>query len=138
MSALVVALDRRRPRPLEQPDATGEEVRLEDRGNLGVLVRQDLLTRHDERDLGAERGEHVHELDAGDTRSDDRDAARELLGRVAVAGRQDPIPVGLAPLRDARAATRWRHESDVEVDQLDAVDGLDLDGVRRRRSAPNR
>ena len=134
---LVVALDRRRPRPLEQAHATGEEVVLEHGGDLGVLARQHLLARHDERDLGAERGEHVHELDAGDTRADDRDAARELLRRVAVTRRQDAVAVGLAPLRDARARAGG-DEGDVEVDQLGAVDVVDLDLVRARRSAPCR
>ena len=64
---LVVAFDGRCPRSFEQTDPTGEEVLLEHGGNLGVLGRQDLLARHDQGDLGAERGEHVHELDAGDT-----------------------------------------------------------------------
>ena len=126
---LVVAFDGRRPRTLEQADPAGEEVLLEHGGNLGILGRQHLLARHDQRDVGAERREHVHELDAGDARADDGDAARELLRRVAVAGREDAVTVGLAPLRDARTRTGG-DQGDVEVDELGAVDRVDLGGVR--------
>ena len=119
--------------PLSRRDAAGEEVLLEHGGDLGILGRQHLLARHDERDVGAERREHVHELDAGDARADDRDAARELLGRVAVAGREDAVAVGLAPLGDARPRAGG-DEGDVEVDQLDPVDRVDLGGVRRHEA----
>ena len=126
--ALVVALDRHGPRPLEQAHAAGEEVRLEHGCDLRVLLRQHLLTRHDERHVGTERGEHVHELDAGHAGSDDRHAAWELLGRIAVAGREDAVTVGLAPVRDARPRAGG-DEGDVEVDPFRTVDGVDLDGV---------
>ena len=51
------------------------------------------------------------------------------LGRVAVAGGQDAVAVGLAPVGDARARTR-RHERGVELDRLDAFGPVDLDRVR--------
>ena len=127
--ALVIALDRRRPRPLEQAHTAGEEVRLEHGGDFRILVRQHLLAGNDQRHLGTERGEHVHELDAGDTRADDGDAARELLGRVAVACRQDAITVGFAPVRDARPRAGG-DQGDVEVELLDTIDRVDFDGVR--------
>ena len=126
---LVVSFDRRRPGALEQPHTAAQKVRFEDGGDLGILRRQHLLARHHERDLGAERREHVHELDPGDARADDRDATRELLGRVAVAGREDAITIGFAPLRNARPRTGG-DEGDVEVDDLGPVDGVDLGGVR--------
>ena len=55
---------------------------------------------------GAERREHVDELDAGDTRADHRDALREHLGRVAIAGRQDPVAVGRRTSRGSVDGTR--------------------------------
>ena len=61
----------------------------------------------------------------------------ELLGRVAVTGREDAVAVGLAPLRDARPRA-GRDEGDVEADLLGAVDGVDLDGVSGSRTAPCR
>ena len=66
----MITLDRRRPGTLEQAHAAAQEVLLEHGCDLGILVRQHLLARHDERDLGAERREHVHELDAGHARTD--------------------------------------------------------------------
>ena len=66
---------------------------------------QDLLAADDQGDLRAEAAEHVHELDAGDTGSDHRDALREDRRRIAIACRQDPLAIGDAPVGNARAAT---------------------------------
>ena len=71
----------------------------------------------------------MHELDAGDPDPTIVTLSRELLRRVAVAGREDAVAVGLAPLGDARPRA-GRDEGDVEVDLLGSVDRVDLDGVR--------
>ncbi len=44
----------------------------------------------------------MDELDAGDAGADDGDALGENRRRIAVAGRQDPIAVGEAPVGDSR------------------------------------
>ena len=61
---VAVALDRARARALQQRDAACEERLLEHRGDLGVLDRQHLLARHEQRDLRPERVEEVRELHA--------------------------------------------------------------------------
>ena len=58
------------PRALEQPDPAAEELVLEGGGDLGVLLREDLLAGDDQGHLAPERREHVHELDAGDAGAD--------------------------------------------------------------------
>ena len=49
-----VTLDRLGPGPLEQADPPAQEVVLEDRRDLGVLLGQHLLAADDQGDLGAE------------------------------------------------------------------------------------
>ncbi len=102
--AVVAPFQARGPGALEQLDAPGQEVLLEGGRHLRVLLRQDLLAADDERDLGAHRGEEVDELDAGHAGADDRDVLGQDLGRVGLAGRQDPVAVGLGPVRDAGPA----------------------------------
>src|SRR5438045_35663 len=54
------------PCALQQDDTAPKEVVLQGGGHLGVLEGQDLLTADDQGDLGAERREHVDELDTRD------------------------------------------------------------------------
>ena len=58
-------LGRHRARPLQEDDAPPQQLVLQGRRHLGVLLRQDLLAADDQRHLRPERREHVHELDAG-------------------------------------------------------------------------
>jgi hypothetical protein len=71
----------------------------------------------------------VDELDAGHARADDRHGLREVLRRVAVAGREDAVAVGLAPLGDA-GTRAGGDERGVERDPLRALDARHLDLVR--------
>jgi hypothetical protein len=66
--------------PLSSRTPRSQEVVLEGGGDLGVLLGQHLLAADDERDLAAERGEHVHELHAGDPRTDDDQVLGQLGG----------------------------------------------------------
>jgi hypothetical protein len=91
----------RGPGSHQELDPALQEVLLEHGCHFGILAGEDLLSADDERDLGTERREHVHELHTGDARTDDAHALREHLGRVAVTGGEDPLAVGLAPLGDA-------------------------------------
>ena len=92
-----------RPSALEQLHAALQEVVLEHRGDLGILLRQHLLAADDQRHLGAEAAEHVDELHAGDAGADDGDVLGEDRRRVAVARGEDPLAVGRAPVGNARA-----------------------------------
>ena len=62
--------------PFSRRTPRSQEVVLQHGRHLGVLARQHLLAGDDERHLGAERREHVHELDAGDAGADDGRRAR--------------------------------------------------------------
>ena len=94
-AAVVAAHDARRrrcasiadgPGALQQRDAATEEVLLEGGGHLGVLAGQHLLAAHEQRHLGAERREHVDELDAGHARADDDQVLGQSGRRVALRG----------------------------------------------------
>src|SRR5690606_6291333 len=102
---------------------------LQHRGDLRVLLGQDLLAGDDQADLGPEAREHVHELDAGHPGAHHDEVLGQLLGRVGVAGREHPVPVGAGPLRDARAAAR-ADEDRVGLEGQLAVLGAGDDGVR--------
>ena len=116
-------VDGLRPRALEQLDAAREELVLEHRGDLGVLHRQHLLARHDERHLRAERAEHVGELDAGDARADDAEVLGDLGRRVRLAGREDALAVDRRPVGDAGPRPGREHD-EVGVELLAAGLGL--------------
>ena len=94
--------------PLSSCTPRREEVVLERRRDLGVLLRQHLLAADDQRDLAAERREHVHELDAGDARADHDEVLGELRRRVGVAGGEHALAVDRAPSRGCGAGDRWR------------------------------
>ena len=120
--AVLVALDRLGPSALQQLDAAPQEVVLEHRRDLGVLAGSTCWRLTTSVTLAAERGEHVDELHAGDAGADDGDALGEDLRRVAVAGGEDALAVGLAPVGDARARAGGDER------------GVELDGARRRRA----
>ena len=83
---------------------------LQHRSCFGVFVGQHLLTTDDQRDLGAQRGEHVHELDTGHPGAHHHKVFGQLCGRVSIAGGQDPLAVDGRPLGDARAAAGRQHD----------------------------
>ncbi len=58
------------------------------------------------RDPRAERAEHVRELDAGHTGSDDDEVVGDLGRRIRLAGREDALAVDRRPVGKARAAIR--------------------------------
>ena len=123
------ALDAGRTRTLEQLDAATHEVVLQHGGDLGVLLGQHLISADDQRHLGAERQEHVHELDARDARTDHDEVLGDLLGRVGVAGGEDPVAVGMSELGDAGAAAGG-HQDPVSGKLLgETVGRRHLDGV---------
>ena len=126
-------LDRRRPGALQQAYATAEEVLLEDGRDLGILAGEHLLAAHDERHRGSERREHVDELDARHARADDGHALGELLGRVAVARREDAVAVG-----EHQSGTRGFEPVDTRAQSNPsssrALGGLDRQRVRAREA----
>ena len=80
-------------RALQEGDAASEERVLEHRGNFGVLDREHLLARHEQRDLRPERVEEVRELHAGDAGADHDRVLGDLGRRIGVAGGEDPLAV---------------------------------------------
>ena len=66
-------------RTFQQVDAASDEVLLELVRNLGVLVGQHVLPTDDQGHFGAERSEHVNELDAGDSRTDHGEVLGDLV-----------------------------------------------------------
>ncbi len=116
------------PRTLQQTHAARQEVVLEGRRHLGVLLRQHLLAADDEGDVAAERPEHVHELHAGDARPDDHEVRGQLGRGVGVAGGEHALAVDVRPVGDAGPAAGAEHD-DVGFEQLGALGGLDLDLV---------
>ena len=102
------AADRGRARALQQLHAAPEELVLEHGRDLGILGRQHLLARHDQRHLRAERAEHVRELDAGHARADHDEVLGDLGRRVRLARREDALAVDRASTRARGAATRSR------------------------------
>ncbi len=113
---VAVTVDGRGAGTLQQAHSPTQEVVFQNSGDLGVFHRQHLLTAHDQGHLGAEAGEHVHELDTCDARADHGDARREDARRVAVAGDEDALAIGLAPLGYAGAGAGG-HEHGVGRDQ---------------------
>ena len=112
-----------------------EERVLEHRRDLGVLDRQHLLARHEQRDLRAERVEQVGELDAGDARPDHDRVLGDLGRRVRVAGGEhalavDGREVGHAWPRAGGDDARSRPS----ISSMPAV-GVDDDLVRAREPA---
>ena len=57
-------------RALEEAHAAAEQLVLQRRRDLGILLGQHLLPGHDQGDVAPERAEHVDELHAGDTGAD--------------------------------------------------------------------
>ena len=131
---VAVAVDAHGPRPLEQADASAQQLVLEGGGDLGVLLGQDLLAGHDERDLAAERGEHVHELDAGDARADDHEVLGPGGRGVGLAGRQHAVAVDGGPVGQAGTAAGGE-EHGVGLDLDGTVGGVGHDGVRAGETA---
>ena len=105
---VVGAVDADGPGALEQADAPAEELVLERGRHLRVLLGEHLLAGHDQRDLAAERAEHVDELHAGHARADHD----EVLGPARAAGRRRgwraPARRRRRPSRGAGAGCRWR------------------------------
>ena len=123
-------LDRHRPGTLAQLDAALEEVGLERRGDLGVLLRQHLLAGDEQRDSRAERAEHVHELDPGHARADDDEVIGYLRRRVGLARGEHPLAVDGRPFGNPRVRAGGDEDRvGIEGAQL-AVVGRDLDAVR--------
>ncbi len=121
-------VDADRPRTLEELHASREEVFFESSRDLGVLLRQHLLSAHDQGDLGPERREHVHELDTCHTRSDDDQPPGQLGRRVRVACREDATPVHRRPIGHARTAA-GRQDDQIGVQFEQTVRCLDHDVV---------
>ena len=115
---------------LEEVHAPAEELVLEHGRHLGVLQRQHLLARDDERHLAAERAEHVRELDAGHARADHAQVTRDLRRRIRLAGGEHALAVERRPVGDPRPGAGGDHE-DVARD-LGAAAGLALDRDRVR------
>ena len=105
---VALAPDRDRARALQQLHAPPDELVLEHGRDFGVLGRQHLLARHDQRDLRAERAEHVRELDAGDAGTDHHEMLGDLGRRVRLAGREDALAVDRSSSRAHAAAIRSR------------------------------
>ena len=82
--AVIALVDTDGPGPLQQVDATLGEVGFEHSRHLRVLLREDLLSAHDQGDLAPQGGEHVHELHAGDTGADDHQMVGEHFGGIGV------------------------------------------------------
>jgi hypothetical protein len=68
----------------------------------------------------------VHELHAGDARADHHQVLRHDRRRVSLAGGQDAVAVGLAPVGDAGPAAG----GDEDGVGLDGVGAVDLHSVR--------
>ena len=116
------------PGPFEQLDPPPEQCLFEGGGHLGVLVGQNLLPADDQRHGGAERAEHVDELDASDPRPDDHQVVRHPRRGVGLPGGQYPLSVRKGPVGNPRAASR-RHDDGVGVDLLDTRLGVGHDQV---------
>ena len=114
---------------LQQLHPALQEIFFEHCGHFGILTRKHLLAAHHQGDVGAERREHVHELHAGDTRAHDGDLVGEHLGRVAIAGGENAVVIGVAPLGNARAGA-GADEHRVGLDDPNTVDSGDLDLMR--------
>ena len=98
-------------RALQELHAAPEELVLEHGRDLRVLVGQHLLAGHDERDLRAERAEHVGELDAGDARSDHDEVLGDLGRRVRLAASSRMR----SPSSVAHSGTRGREPVDSRI-----------------------
>ena len=125
-----IQVDALGPGPLQQPDAAAQQVVLEGRRHLGILGGQHLLAADDEGDPGPEGAEHVDELHAGHPRSDHHQVGGHAARRIGLAGRENPLPVGLGPLGYPGPAAGGDDDG-VGLDLLDAVVGVGHDLVRR-------
>src|SRR5690606_27078487 len=119
----------------QQFDAPLEKILLEDGGDLRVTMRQDLLARHHQGDLGPERLEYVDELDTGDARPDHDDVLWYLRQVVGVAGGENPLPIDRRPRGHPRHRSRG-DERLVEGDPPFAIRRLDRGGVSVDQRSP--
>ena len=101
--------------PLSSRTPRLQEVVLERGRHLGVLLRQHLLAADDERDLRAERREHVDELHAGDAGADHDEVLGQLGRRVGVAGGEHAVAVDGWPSRGCGAGCRCDSSDGVGV-----------------------
>ncbi len=115
--------------PLSSVHPALEERLLEHRRDLGVLHRQHLLARDDERHLRPERVEHVGELHPGDPRPDDHDVRRDLGRWVRLTGREHALAVDRREVGYPRPGAGGDDDV-VGFELLDAGRGLDRDLVR--------
>ena len=122
-SSVAVAVDGDRTRALQQLDAALEEVVLEHRRHLRVLGRQHLLAR---RRRGSPSTPNEENMCTNSTPVTPDPTTVMLVGnslrRVAVAGGEDAVAVGVAPVGDARPRA-GRDERGVGADHLEPVDG---------------
>ena len=90
--------------------------------DLGVAERQQLAPRVDDRDLGADGGEHRRVLDADHAGADDDERLRDLLEVEDAVGVEDRLLVELDGRRPHGAAARRDHDG-AGVDHLPAAVG---------------
>ena len=119
-----VEVDAGGPGALEQAHTPLEEVVLERGGHLGVLLGQHLLAADDERDLAAERREHVDELDAGDAGADRPPGARAARAAGRRRGWSGPARRRRRPSRGCGGGCRWTAARRRPRSRLGPVGGL--------------
>ena len=126
--AVVGAVDRDGPRALEEVDPPAEELVLQRRRDLRVLLGEHLVAGDDQGHLAAQRREHVDELHAGHARPDDDEVLRPGRGRIGVPSGQHPLAVDVGPVGEPGTAAR-AEEDGVGVELHVAVRRVDHHAV---------
>ncbi len=123
LHAIVLTAGRDRSRPAKHRHAAAPEHVLDDHGRVGVLVRQHVLARRDQRDLRAQRLERGRELGAGHAGPDDDQLAWQFGQIVELPAGQQPLAVG-SRVRQHPRLRSGRDQHGVRAD-LRAGDGHD-------------